>query len=96
MEYLFAYPVNPIIETAAKLDIRIIIVRQEREQLSPFWHCEIPQCVNKFRFYLSYLIISLWQLRFRRCSNLSQQRKFKFPSFNMSDQTNLTVVTKEF
>ena len=33
---------------------------------------------------------------FLRCSNLSQQRKFEFPSSNMSDQTNLTVVTKEF
>lgn len=30
VEYLFAYPVNPIIEAAAKLDIRTIIVRQER------------------------------------------------------------------
>jgi acetolactate synthase-1/2/3 large subunit len=30
IEYLFAYPVNPIIEAAAKLDIRPIIVRQER------------------------------------------------------------------
>lgn len=30
VEYLFAYPVNPIIESAAKLDIRTIIVRQER------------------------------------------------------------------
>ena len=30
VEYLFAYPVNPIIEAAAKLDIRPIIVRQER------------------------------------------------------------------
>ena len=29
VEYLFAYPVNPIIEAAAKLDIRPIIVRQE-------------------------------------------------------------------
>lgn len=28
--YLFAYPVNPLIEAAAKLDIRPIIVRQER------------------------------------------------------------------
>ena len=30
VEFLFAYPVNPIIEAAAKLDIRPIIVRQER------------------------------------------------------------------
>ncbi len=30
VEYLFAYPVNPIIEAAAKIDIRPIIVRQER------------------------------------------------------------------
>ncbi|RIK41133.1 MAG: hypothetical protein DCC55_12985 [Chloroflexi bacterium] len=30
VEYLFAYPVNHIIEAAAKLDIRTIIVRQER------------------------------------------------------------------
>ena len=30
VEYLFAYPVNHIIEAAAKLDIRPIIVRQER------------------------------------------------------------------
>lgn len=30
VEYLFAYPVNPIIEAAAKVDIRTIIVRQER------------------------------------------------------------------
>ena len=30
VEILFAYPVNPIIESAAKLDIRTIIVRQER------------------------------------------------------------------
>ena len=33
VEYLFAYPVNPIIEAAAKLDIRPIIVRQERTGL---------------------------------------------------------------
>lgn len=30
VEYLFAYPVNPLIEAAAKVDIRTIIVRQER------------------------------------------------------------------
>ena len=30
VDYLFAYPVNPIIEAAAKVDIRPIIVRQER------------------------------------------------------------------
>jgi acetolactate synthase-1/2/3 large subunit len=30
VEILFAYPVNPLIESAAKLDIRTIIVRQER------------------------------------------------------------------
>ncbi|MCC6455817.1 MAG: thiamine pyrophosphate-requiring protein [Caldilineaceae bacterium] len=30
VEFLFAYPVNPLIEAAAKLDIRTIIVRQER------------------------------------------------------------------
>ena len=30
VEYLFAYPVNPIIEGAAKVGIRPIIVRQER------------------------------------------------------------------
>ena len=30
VEYLFAYPVNPLIETAAELDIRSVIVRQER------------------------------------------------------------------
>ena len=33
VEYLFAYPVNPIIEAAAKLGIRPIIVRQERTGL---------------------------------------------------------------
>ncbi len=33
VEILFAYPVNPIIEAAAKLDIRPIIVRQERTGL---------------------------------------------------------------
>ena len=27
VEYLFAYPVNPLIEAAAKVDIRPIIVR---------------------------------------------------------------------
>lgn len=30
VDYLFAYPVNPLIESAAKVDIRTIIVRQER------------------------------------------------------------------
>jgi acetolactate synthase-1/2/3 large subunit len=30
VKYLFAYPLNPIIEAAAALDIRTIIVRQER------------------------------------------------------------------
>lgn len=30
VEFLFAYPVNPLIEAAAKLDIRTIVVRQER------------------------------------------------------------------
>ena len=30
IEILFAYPVNPLIEAAAKLDIRTVIVRQER------------------------------------------------------------------
>src|SRR5215217_3499489 len=30
VEYLFAYPVNPIIEAAAEIDIKPIIVRQER------------------------------------------------------------------
>ncbi|HCQ03851.1 MAG TPA: hypothetical protein DIT99_25575, partial [Candidatus Latescibacteria bacterium] len=30
VEYLFAYPVNSLIESAAKLDIRTVIVRQER------------------------------------------------------------------
>ena len=30
IDILFAYPVNPLIESAAKLDIRTIIVRQER------------------------------------------------------------------
>ena len=30
VEYLFAYPVNPLIEAAAKVDIRPVIVRQER------------------------------------------------------------------
>src|SRR5688500_18611126 len=30
VEILFAYPVNSLIESAAKLDIRTIIVRQER------------------------------------------------------------------
>ncbi|MSP13410.1 MAG: thiamine pyrophosphate-requiring protein [Chloroflexi bacterium] len=33
VEILFAYPVNPLIEAAAKLDIRPIIVRQERTGL---------------------------------------------------------------
>ena len=30
VEYLFAYPVNHLIEAAAKVDIRTVIVRQER------------------------------------------------------------------
>ena len=30
VDYLFAYPVNHLIEAAAKVDIRTIIVRQER------------------------------------------------------------------
>ena len=30
IDVLFAYPVNPLIEAAAKLDIRTVIVRQER------------------------------------------------------------------
>ena len=30
VEFLFAYPVNPLIEAAAKVDIRPILVRQER------------------------------------------------------------------
>ena len=30
IDMLFAYPVNPLIEAAAKLDIRTVIVRQER------------------------------------------------------------------
>ena len=30
IKYLFAYPLNPIIEAAAEVDIRTIIVRQER------------------------------------------------------------------
>lgn len=30
VKYLFAYPLNPIIEAAAAIDIRTIIVRQER------------------------------------------------------------------
>ena len=30
VDILFAYPVNPLIEAAAKLDIRTVIVRQER------------------------------------------------------------------
>lgn len=33
VEYLFAYPLNPLIEAAAALDIRPIIVRQERTGL---------------------------------------------------------------
>jgi acetolactate synthase-1/2/3 large subunit len=33
VQYLFAYPINPIIEAAAKVDIRPIIVRQERTGL---------------------------------------------------------------
>ena len=33
VDVLFAYPVNPLIEAAAKLDIRTIIVRQERTGL---------------------------------------------------------------
>ena len=33
VEYLFAYPVNPIIEAAAKVGIRPIIIRQERTGL---------------------------------------------------------------
>lgn len=33
VEYLFAYPVNPLIEAAAKVGIRPIIVRQERTGL---------------------------------------------------------------
>ena len=30
VDILFAYPVNPLIEAAAKLDIRTVIVRLER------------------------------------------------------------------
>ncbi len=30
VDILFAYPVNPLIEAAAKVDIRTVIVRQER------------------------------------------------------------------
>ena len=30
IDTLFAYPVNPLIEAAAKLDIRTVIVRQDR------------------------------------------------------------------
>ena len=30
VDILFAYPVNPIIEAAAAVDIRTVIVRQER------------------------------------------------------------------
>ena len=30
VEYLIGYPVNPMFEAAAKVDIRTIIVRQER------------------------------------------------------------------
>ena len=30
VEILFAYPVNPLIEAAAEVDIRTVIVRQER------------------------------------------------------------------
>jgi thiamine pyrophosphate-dependent acetolactate synthase large subunit-like protein len=30
VEFLIGYPVNPIIEAAAQIDIRTIIVRQER------------------------------------------------------------------
>ncbi len=33
VEILFSYPVNPIIETAAEVDIRTIVVRQERTGL---------------------------------------------------------------
>ncbi|ADO71691.1 thiamine pyrophosphate-requiring protein [Stigmatella aurantiaca] len=33
VEYLFAYPMNPIIEAAANVDIRPIVVRQERTGL---------------------------------------------------------------
>ena len=33
VEYLFAYPLNPIIDAAARVDIRPIIVRQERTGL---------------------------------------------------------------
>jgi acetolactate synthase-1/2/3 large subunit len=33
VDILFAYPVNPLIEAAAKLDIRTVIVRQERTGL---------------------------------------------------------------
>ena len=33
VEYLFAYPFNPIIDAAANVDIRPIIVRQERTGL---------------------------------------------------------------
>lgn len=33
VEFLFAYPINPIIESAAKVGIRPIIVRQERTGL---------------------------------------------------------------
>jgi acetolactate synthase-1/2/3 large subunit len=33
VDVLFAYPVNPLIEAAAKLDIRTVIVRQERTGL---------------------------------------------------------------
>ena len=33
VEYVFTYPVNPIVEAAAKIDIRPIVVRQERTGL---------------------------------------------------------------
>ena len=33
VEYLFAYPINPLIESCAEIDIKPIIVRQERTGL---------------------------------------------------------------
>ena len=41
VEYLFAYPVNPLIEAAAKLDIRPIIVQAGTDRTS-HGRCDEP------------------------------------------------------
>ena len=88
VEYLFAYPVNPIIEAAAKLDIRPIIVRQERiglhmadamsrmtsgEKIGVF----CMQSGPRFRKRVWWCCASVW--RFRTDCSLA---RWLFPKFN--------------